>query len=261
MTDLQTPTVNLIGNGPLPARQVVVLRSLSGLGRIVATNQWCLIGGLMVEILLTSRGGLMLRPTDDGDIIGDVVGDRSVLRKLARGLIDMGFEELPAGRAGMIGVRFREPASGAFIDILAPEASLRLRKVVPTQSDKRALEAPGTDVAIETATEVSVTYAVDEPPLTIRVPSVLGAIYAKATAWHVINNARESQKHLQDAAALLTIARLAELRDAPKPIRKRLVWLHGELVNTNSVGWQYVTAQPRADAIARLSTALHINAQ
>ena len=161
MTDLRTPTVNLIGNGPLPAKQVVVLRSLRCLGQIVATRQWCLIGGLMVEILLISRGASMLRPTDDGDIIGDVVADRSVLRKLGRGLIDMGFEELPAGRAGNIGVRFREPTSGAFIDILAPEASLRLRRVVPTQSDKRALEAPGTDVAIETATEVSVTYAAE----------------------------------------------------------------------------------------------------
>ena len=257
MTDLRAPSVTLIGNGPLPAKQVAVLRSLRSLGQIVATTQWCLIGGLMVEILLISRGVLMLRPTDDGDIIGDVVADRSVLRKLGRALIDMGFEELPAGRAGEIGVRFQEPTSGAFIDILAPEASLRLRRVVSTQSDKRALEAPGTDVAIETATEVSVIYAVDEPPLTIRVPSMLGALYAKATAWHVITNARESQKHLQDAAALLTVARLAELRDVPKPVRKRLVWLHGELVNPNSVGWQYVTAQPRAAAIARLSTALH----
>ena len=257
MTDVQTPTVDLTGHGPLPAKQVVVLRSLRDLGQIVATQQWCLIGGLMVEILLISRGAVMLRPTDDGDIIGDVVADRSVLRKLGRGLVDMGFEELPAGRAGKIGVRFREPTSGAFIDILAPEASLRMRRVVPAQSDKRALEAPGTDVAIGTATEICVTYAVDEPPLTIRVPSMLGAIYAKATAWHVIKNARDSQKHLQDAAALLTVARLAELRDAPKLIRKRLVWLHDELQNTNSVGWEYVTAQPRADAIARLSTALH----
>jgi hypothetical protein len=257
MTDSPPPVVNLIGNGPLPAKQVVVLRSLRGLGQVVATAQWCLIGGLMVEILLISRGALMLRPTDDGDIIGDVVADRSVLRKLARGLIDLGFEELPAGRGGKIGVRFQEPTSGAFIDILAPEASLRLRRVAPAQSDKRALEAPGTDVAITTATEVSVTFAADEPPLTIRVPSVLGAIYAKATAWHVIEDAHDAQKHLQDAAALLTVARLGELRDAPKPVRKRLVWLYGELMNTNSVGWQYVSAQPRADAITRLETALH----
>jgi hypothetical protein len=34
----------------------------------------------MVEILLVSRGVTMLRPTDDGDIVGDVVADRSVLR-------------------------------------------------------------------------------------------------------------------------------------------------------------------------------------
>jgi hypothetical protein len=198
----------------------------------------------------------MIRPTQDGDIIGDVVADRSVLRRLARGLVTMGFEELAAGRAGKIGVRFREPESGAFIDILAPEASLRFRKVVPAQSDTRALEAPGTDIAITTASEVSITYAVDEPPVTIRVPSVLGAIYAKVTACRVIKNAGEARKHLQDAAALLAVARLPELRDAPKPIRKQLVWLRGELMSTNSIGWQYVAAQPRADAIARLATAL-----
>jgi hypothetical protein len=168
----------------------------------------------------------------------------------------MGFEELAAGRGGKLGVRFREPASGAFIDILAPEASLRLRKVVPAQRDTRSLEAPGTDVAISTASEVSVVYTLDEPPVTIRVPSVLGAIYAKTTACRVIKNGRDAQKHLQDAAALLTVARLAELRDAPKPIRKQLVWLQGELMHTNSIGWQYVAAQPRADAIARLAAAL-----
>ena len=124
MTDLLTPHVNLIGNGPLPAKQVVVLRSLRGLGQIVATTHWCLIGGLMVEILLISRGVVMLRPTDDGDIIGDVVADRSVLRKLGRGLIEMGFEELPAGRGGEIGVRFREPSSGRRSSTFSPRRPL-----------------------------------------------------------------------------------------------------------------------------------------
>lgn len=250
-------TVDLTTNGPLPVKQEVVLHSLGRLGQVVPTAQWCLIGGLMVEILLISRGASMIRPTEDGDIIGDVVADRSVLRRLASGLVAMGFEELPAGRAGKIGVRFRDPTSGAFIDILAPEASLRLGKVVPAQVDKRSLEAPGTDVAITTASDVTLIYAVGEPAVVIRVPSLLGAIYAKTTACRVIKNGRDAQKHLQDAAALLSVARLAELRDAPKPIRKQLVWLQGELMNTNSIGWQYVAAQPRADAIARLSTALH----
>lgn len=93
---------------------------------------------------------------------------------------------------------------------------------------------------------------------TIRIPSVLGALYAKASAWHMIKNARDPNKHLQDAAALLTIARLPELHSGSNAVRRRLVWLHGELTDPNSIGWQYVTAQPRTDAIVRLSTALEI---
>lgn len=258
MTDASATTVSLIGDGPLPAKQVVVMRSLQRLGLIVPTSQWCLIGGLMVEILLISRGGMMLRPTDDADIIGDVVADRAVLRKLAHGLLDMKFEESPTGWAGDIGVRFQEPASGVFIDVLTPANSSRLRNVIPTRPNKRMLEAPGTDMALQTATEFSIVYAADEPPLTIRVPSVLGALYAKASAWHVIKNARDPNKHLQDAAALLTVARLPELDSVPNAVRRRLVRLHGELTDPNSIGWQYVTAQPRADAIVRLSTALEL---
>lgn len=117
MTDENATTVNLISDGPIPAKQVVVMHSLQRLGQIVPTSQWCLIGGLMVELLLISRGGMMLRPTDDGDIVGDVVADRAVLRN-----------------------------------------------VIPTRPNKRMLEAPGTDLALETATEYSVVYAADEPP-------------------------------------------------------------------------------------------------
>ena len=58
------------------------MRSLQGLGQIVPTAQWCLIGGLMVEILLISSGEMMLRLTDDVDIVGDVGADRAVLRNL-----------------------------------------------------------------------------------------------------------------------------------------------------------------------------------
>ncbi len=256
MTDAHAATVNLTANGPLLAKQVFVLRSLQRLGQIVPASQWCLIGGLMVEILLTSRDGMMLRPTDDADIIGDVVADQAVLRKLAHGLLDMEFEESPTGWAGDIGVRFQEPESGVFIDILTPANSSRLRNVIPTRPNKRMLEAPGTDLALQTATEFSVFYEADERPLTIRIPSVLGALYAKASAWHMIKNARDPHKHLQDAAALLTVARLPELCGVPKAVRKRLVWLHGELADPNSIGWQYVAAQSRIDAIVRLSTAL-----
>jgi hypothetical protein len=80
MTETTTTAVDLIRDGPLPEKQVSVLSSLHRLGQTVPPTGWCLIGGLMVEILLVSRGVTMLRPTDDGDIVGDVVADRSVLR-------------------------------------------------------------------------------------------------------------------------------------------------------------------------------------
>lgn len=89
-------------------------------------------------------------------------------------------------------------------------------------------------------------------------PSVLGALYAKASAWHEIKNALDPHKHLQDAAALLTVSRLPEFGDVSNAVRKRLNWLYAELAEENSIGWEYVAAQPRNDAIARLSTALGI---
>jgi hypothetical protein len=210
----------------------------------------------MVEILLASRGAAMVRPTGDGDIVGDVVADRRILRKLASGLLEMNFEESPTGWDGDIGVRFRDKMSGAFIDVLTPANSSRLKNVVPTQPNKRSLEAPGTDFALQTATDFSVVYAEGESPLAIRVPSVLGALYAKASAWHEIKNAVAPHKHLQDAAALLTVSRLVEFGDVSNAVRKRLTWLYAELADENSIGWEFVAIQPRNDAISRLSTAL-----
>jgi hypothetical protein len=258
VTEQTATNVSLVARSPLPSQQVTVLRALQQLGQAVPTSRWCLIGGLMVEILLASRGEAMIRPTGDGDIVGDVVADRRVLRKLAGGLLEMNFEESPTGWDGDIGVRFRDRSSGIFIDVLTPANSSRLKNVTPTQPNKRSLEAPGTDFSLLTATDFSVIYADNEPPLDIRVPSVLGALYAKASAWHEIKNALDPNKHLQDAAALLTVARLPEFSEVSNAVRKRLTWLYTELANENSIGWEYVAVQPRSDALARLSMALGV---
>ena len=248
--------VDITTRAGLPDAHVRVMQALHQLGEIVPTSRWCLIGGLMVEVLLASRDGMMLRPTYDGDIVGDVVADRSALRKLAHALLDLGFDEKPTGWDGDIGVRFRHPVSHVYIDVLMPENSSRLRNVLPARPQKRSLEAPGTDYAIVTATDFAVTFAADHQPLAVRVPSVCGALYAKASAWKRIKNASDPNKHLQDAAALLTVATLQELTAAPKAFTKRLVWLDEELTDANSVGWQYVEALSRRDAIARLAAAV-----
>jgi hypothetical protein len=258
VTEQAATNVSLVAGSPLPSQQMIVLRALKQLGQLVPTSRWCLIGGLMVEILLASRGAAMIRATGDGDIVGDVVADRRVLRKLASGLLEMNFEESPTGWDGDIGVRFRDKSSAAFIDVLTPANSSRLKNVVPTQPNRRSLEAPGTDFALLTATDFLVTYADAEPPLRIRVPSVVGGLYAKASACHEIRNAADPHKHLQDAAALLTVSRLPEFSGVSKAVRKRLNWLYAELADENSIGWEYVAVQPRNDAIARLRAALGV---
>ena len=113
--------VDITTRAGLPDAHVRVMQALHQLGEIVPTSRWCLIGGLMVEVLLASRDGMMLRPTYDGDIVGDVVADRSALRKLAHALLDLGFDEKPTGWDGDIGVRFRHPVSHVYIDVLMPE--------------------------------------------------------------------------------------------------------------------------------------------
>jgi len=249
-------TVDLTANGPLADQHALVLGALADLGAKVPAAQWCLIGGLMVELLVTSRGGAMLRPTDDGDIVGDVVADRGALRKLANALVDLGFESLPGGWDGEVGVRFRHRDSGVFIDILTPANTARLRDVLPARPNASSLEAPGTDFAMATASLWEVTYLSGAAPLKVRVPSIAGGIYAKASAWKRIRNSDLPHKHLQDAAALLTVATLPELVNVSKAFAKRLGWLQDALLDPLSPGWEYVSSLARSDAAARLDAAV-----
>jgi hypothetical protein len=49
--------------GDLPASSRRVFEALGDLAADVPIDRWCLIGGLMVDVVLRSRGGTPLRPT------------------------------------------------------------------------------------------------------------------------------------------------------------------------------------------------------
>ncbi len=247
-----TPSVRLNDDGPLPAKQTAVLRALSQLSQHVPANRWCLIGGLMVEVLLRLNGVRMLRPTDDGDIVGDVVADRSVLRSLATGLSAIGFEPYEAGWEHDPIARFRSSDHGVFIDVLAPANTGRLRNRLPPVPGRDPLEAPGSDFALATAALVEITYT-DHDPLCIRVPSLAGAIYMKASAFKNLSPRTNPHKHLQDSAQLLSVAAEDQLVGHGPAMLKRLRWLDSELSDANSVGWEYVPLTGRNDAIRRLA--------
>lgn len=126
-----------------------MFRGLANLSRTVPIEKWCLIGGLMVDVLLRQRGRTHLRPTEDGDVVGDVVADRRILRTISLALRDQGFEIEETGLRFDFGVRHRKE-EGVYIDLLAPANSARLKSIWQPKAGLKTLAAPGSDSAMAT---------------------------------------------------------------------------------------------------------------
>ena len=122
--------------------------------------------------------------------------------------------------SGQIGTRFWSADTKTFIDVLAPDNSSQ-RRDLTTVLRRRALEAKGTDYALDTAVAMAVRYTSDRPVLRVRVPTLAGAVYAKATAYRRISSFDNPEKHLKDAAQLLVVARRDDFRPRANSAARR----------------------------------------
>lgn len=251
------PTV-VFAEGDLPASSRRVFEALGDLAAEVSIDRWCLIGGLMVEVVLRSRGRSPLRPTDDGDVVGDVRADRGILATISEALRRASFELVETGMDGEFGVRHRR-GDGTTIDLLAPEN--RTRNVEPPRPGFELLAAPGAGQALLTAGPIRIDLA-GERDVVLRVPSLTGALFAKTTAWKELVASPDRGKHLNDAAQLLAAATLADVAVAddgaipPKALRRRWSWLQDALSDRSASGWGDVTMEDRAPAVQRLTIVL-----
>jgi hypothetical protein len=234
-------------------RQIEVCRAFASLTQRVPMAQWCVIGGMMTEFVLAERGAAPVRATTDGDLVGDVFTHRRVLRSLAQALADLGFEPVASGWEGEIGTRFRHDDSRTFVDLLAPDNSAR-RRDITTAPGRRALEAPGTDVAFATASPMTIQFSTTES-VTVMVPSLSGALYAKMSAFHQMSEHDNRHKHLGDAVQLLAASIDADFADNSPAMTKRLRWLEIELQPDGS-GWDHVNGAQRLIVAERLRRAL-----
>ncbi len=172
-----------------------VFRGLANLSTTVPIEKWCLIGGLMVDVLLRQRGRTHLRPTEDGDVVGDVVADRRILRTISLALRDQGFEIEETGLRFDFGVRHRKEA-GVYIDLLAPANSARLKNIWQPRAGLKTLAAPGSDSAMAIAIPITIRVGTPSDALTIRVPTLAGAIHLKVSAWsELASNTERRQTH------------------------------------------------------------------
>lgn len=251
------PTI-VFAEGDLPASSRRVFEALGDLAAEVPIDRWCLIGGLMVEIVLRSRDRVPLRPTDDGDVVGDVRADRGILATISAALRRASFELVETGMDGEFGVRHRRD-DGTTIDLLAPEN--RTRNVEPPRPGLELLAAPGAEQALLTAAPIRIDLA-GERDVVLRVPSLTGALFAKTTAWKELVASPDRSKHLNDAAQLLAAANLDDLAVTdggpipPKALQRRWRWLREALLGHRSAGWGDVPMEDRAPALQRLEIVL-----
>jgi hypothetical protein len=236
------PTV-FFPEADLPASSRRVFEALGDLAAEVQIDRWCLIGGLMVEVVLRSRGRTPLRPTDDGDVVGDVRADRGILVTISEALRRASFELVETGMEGEFGVRHRR-GDGTTIDLLAPDN--RTRNVEPPRPGFELLAAPGAEQALLTADPIRIVLA-GERDVVLRVPSLTGALFAKTTAWKELAASPDRGKHLNDAAQLLAAATLDDLAATdggpipPKALGPRWRWRQEALSDHRAAGWGEVS--------------------
>lgn len=164
-------------------------------------ERWAVVGGMMVMVHATRYGIPPPRTTDDADVVVDIRHfGRSAMRTTATLLTEMGFR----AKFSTDGVT-RYIRGEAVIDLLAPEGTGN--SPVVTSPPGRAVAAPGATQALSRTEMLDVIWRPDRSTR-VRIPSLLGAIVAKAAASTEIPSldTHEQHKHLGDLALLLEVA-------------------------------------------------------
>lgn len=184
--------------------------SVAELADALPAGSWTLVGGLMTQLHTIHHGLGIVRPTNDVDIVLHIETQRGVPNKVAAALEGLGYRFQPsidernntahrfvrgtstvdlvtgAGNEDQVDVLIADHPAPRVIEKLRGHAMIRIEG--GTQALRRTVNArleiaPGT-VA------------------TISVPRPFGALILKAAAYNT--DSRERERHLFDAAALLT---------------------------------------------------------
>ncbi len=179
-----------------------VMRCLGLLGRLVDTDKWCLVGGMMVLVAARSSGRARSRAegTKDGDVVVDVVTYPSLLTTVTDSLLSMGYTQPADMERDEDFARCTFVSGLAQVDVLAPDDTPP--EQLDTANGLRSLAIPGGRRALRSAEMVRVVYA-EDGEAELRVPSLVAAICVKAAAATDPRTKRYGH-HAEDVAYLLT---------------------------------------------------------
>lgn len=195
--DVPTPP----GGWPAPWPNVAEIES------VLPHQRWTLVGGLMAQLHGIHRGITAIRPTLDVDMVLHIETSPGVVAGAARALESLGYQFAPSiDDRSTTAHRFTRGDStvdlvaGDVVDVLiadhpAPRVIERLRgrSMVRIEGGTQALKR-----TVNARLEI-----VPGHVTTISVPSPFGATILKAAAY--LADSRDKQRHLQDAALLLSV--------------------------------------------------------
>lgn len=165
------------------------------LARAIPSEQWTLVGGLMVQ-LHAARADLPLnRPTVDVDMVLHIETDATTFPDVRDKLEDLGYEiQMPAGDGPVH--RFTRHNSEQQVDVMvADNLSPRFR---PTVKGRPVFGIPAGTSALQKTVNCEID--VNGTTTRLSVPTVLGALVLKGEAYR--QDDRDRDRHLDDAAIL-----------------------------------------------------------
>lgn len=218
------------------------------LARALPSDQWTLVGGLMVQLHSAVAGLSVSRPTTDVDIVlhmetgaATMPGVASVLSSLGYALRQSINDDSPAHRF----LRGNEQVDLMVADHLAP-------RLVPRIGGRKVFQVTGGTQALR-RTVVCRVFVDNRGPVSISIPNALGALVLKGAAYQ--EDSRERGRHLDDAATLLaTITGPLELvADMGGSDRSRILALSRALGDPDHESWKVLDPGDRARAISNLA--------
>ncbi|EPR76401.1 hypothetical protein ADILRU_1166 [Leifsonia rubra CMS 76R] len=197
----------------------------------VETDDWVLVGGLMVQLHARRASIAPPRTTKDVDLVADVVTNGSSLSALAGSLGRRGFvATIPDARNAPV---YRYSRGKEQVDVMVADhlpSSIR-----PRLQQRPAFSVDGGTQALKRRDTFIVTSSTGS--VTIGVPDVLGALVGKGAAYMV--DQRSPQRHLEDSAVLLASIDVVGALDLSlsKNDRRRLNRVASELSDPFHTGW------------------------
>jgi predicted nucleotidyltransferase len=235
VANLETrPTIDVkaaVGGWPYPWPNV------SEIARVLPSDRWTLIGGLMTLLHAIHHGIDAVRPTNDVDIVLHIETARGTPNATASALESLGYEmKENLDPRNNVGHRFTR--GEAHVDVVSSDDADIVDVVVadhaaPSVEERMRrmdmVKIPGGTQALRRT--VNYRLEIEESEITtISVPRPFGALILKAAAY--VTDSRDPERHLFDAAVLLACIDnpIAERESFAGSDRSRMLVLERELV-------------------------------